>query len=610
MNRSVMLLCALLCSLAVAAFARPPVFTDLTPGEAAELAAEQGKVVVTYWHNPGSIASEIMRARVWTDPEVEAWMKEHAVGVWFTADPGRERLSSSSTVVEKDSELLGRLYRHLRPKDLIRWLEGPSDELFGLQRHREEWWDIRAEFAPVAMGRAPIDDAIADRCVEVWRALPALMDRTRWAGIDAWSDRPFLTASRKIIEVRPEYSIPLTELRDELEASLAREPDAVNRWHWMMLTAGALDDAQRVLEWLGAELEQLNEFQHSFVLASEIEPFLEEHKRWAELYGFMRHTRLRLADEETFDRLRSVLSSIELSLDDERGEALGAQRDQIDTARRRHYAVRLIMRDEVVLHLGALASGELDHAAKQLFEVDRVLQNHPEAVELLVTSAHWEGLAHPMHLPFINYDRADHRALAAAIRRDHPDADEVAEAVLAQVRERLAARVVTFESPGGRITAARIIGVEGDTLLQLANRDLPYGLVPRPIAYAANLVHGERFDYIARRLQAEQNHDFHDRVITLWAMLSAQDDELANGLLRLMSGLHLSSLSADNADTARRQLDAFAETGGLLESLLPIMMPQLAEHGALHEMHLAHLDPDNPEHAEWIERVNAREIDR
>lgn len=75
---------------------------------------------------------------------------------------------------------------------------------------------------------------------------------------------------------------------------------------------------------------------------------------------------------------------------------------------------------------------------------------------------------------------------------------------------------------------------------------------------------------------------------------------------RLLAGLHAGYLMIGETENAQTLLDMLSESpeGG---PVIAEAIAMAAEHAALHEMHLPHLDPDDPEHAAWIKEILIRE---
>lgn len=76
-----------------------------------------------------------------------------------------------------------------------------------------------------------------------------------------------------------------------------------------------------------------------------------------------------------------------------------------------------------------------------------------------------------------------------------------------------------------------------------------------------------------------------------------------------LAALHTGQLMLGREVDAEQTLKAIAAAPGN-DRLVPAAIAMAAKLDQLHKMHLAHLDSGNPEHAEWIEQINARENDR
>lgn len=381
-------------------------------------------------HHAEDLNHEIMRLRVWTDPDVEAWMAEHAVGVWMSREEAFELRLRSPTSFAVITNHHGRVISlslnfRLPPKALVDWLRNPGDRELQIGRH-DDFEALEKVFYDITRGDARVVPADAELCVRVWRSLPVASSRylPNPSGMGRY-ETPVFGATRLIAAEHPRILDDMVELREELEARLAGEPNAVDRWHWMLLNAEVLDDRERVMRWIEAVHADPERIALARPLSRLIEHYLDTEEQWAMLFDFMNVRGLAVCDRDGARSMRWLGSSLDAA-------AVGAERpmrDPADVERIRQEMFRFSLYEERRLHLGALAKGETQAAAEQLVQFRLLGAHKAEATGYIISSARAYGLGHPLHLPFINYDRADHRALAASIRRQWPDADAIADAL-------------------------------------------------------------------------------------------------------------------------------------------------------------------------------------
>ncbi|MCC5787881.1 MAG: hypothetical protein JJU33_14400 [Phycisphaerales bacterium] len=430
MTQRMMTVLAVLCALAAAAMAKPPAFSDLTLEEAKEAAAEQDRVIVVVRHDPMDLNNEIMRQYIWTDPRVEALMAEHAIGVWMSPEEAPRHMSRTGAVMinHRGMRIGFPLFDRASAKTVARWLRDPGDRRLQLIDADEEWDEARSMFHDVATGQAPADDAAADLCIRMWKALP-IESHGFWAAFpEHYGADSFLASTRLIAEAHPRVLDELIELRDRLEATLADEQNAVDRWHWMLLNAEALDDRARVVRWIEGVHNDEAHLAESVPLARLIVDTLDKEQQWSMMYDYMAEP---WSSERAFGDGRRV-GSLQASLHSvvRRWERAADDPERADQVRRPDFGSAML--GERRLHVGALASGEFASAARQLAMMRYLGPLDTEATGDLIAFAGANGLAHPLHLPFINDERDDHREIAASIRRKWPDADEIAEKLYAQ----------------------------------------------------------------------------------------------------------------------------------------------------------------------------------
>lgn len=429
---------AVLCALVSTAAARPPAFSELTLDEAKAAAAEQDRVIVIVRHDPMSLDNEIMRQHIWTDPEIEAWMAEHAIGVWMTPEEEDASQIRSPRIgaVDYRGVLIGYpLVPRVSSETVLRWLKDPRDRRQQFHHTDDAWFAARSMFHAVASGGVPADDKAADLCVEMWKALPAV-SHGFWSSFpEFYATDSFLGATRMIAEEHPRVLDELIDLRDRLEAGLANERNVVDRWHWMLLNAEALGDGERVVRWVEQVQDDQAHFVETMALSRLIVYCLDQEQQWALMYGFLAEPWLEEGAINDARRLRIMSKRLNAAV----GRLEDANDDPDRLQERLQSELDRALLFERRLHVGAVASEDFVFAAQQL-EMMRFLGPHKaEATGHLVAFAGAHGLAHPLHLPFINYERGDHREIAASIRREWPDADEIAQRLYGQAdRERAA----------------------------------------------------------------------------------------------------------------------------------------------------------------------------
>ncbi|TVQ83187.1 MAG: hypothetical protein EA380_00185, partial [Phycisphaeraceae bacterium] len=374
--------------------AKPPAFSDLTPARAAASAAESGRAVVVVRHDRDSLASEIMRTRVWTDPAVERWISENAIGVWIEYD-GRASLRfrwNAFVSVEREGRSVGSAEVFMGSECLLGWLTSPRDIPIWQTLPRAEWRAAEAELARLM--DPTIETGSDARLLGVWRSLPDLID-DGWfrAGVEPW-DLPLVAATRRIVQERPSVGEALAGLADELERGLADRNDAVDRWRWLLIVSGVFGDDARAVGWLERELATPDRFSEGVMLARYTEPILERAGRWDLLIRSMDMDEQTVGVREHRQRILQLRSSLDRLAHDARidhGEPFAR-----------------IMRHELRLHLGSLAIDDGGTAQSQLDEMRRVLVDRPYAVQWLIGSAANSGLLHSIHLDFLDPDNPEH----------------------------------------------------------------------------------------------------------------------------------------------------------------------------------------------------------
>lgn len=403
MNRRAWLcLLPALCLLCDPAFARPAAFGDLAPAEAATAAAESGRAVVIFQHDRDSLASEIMRTRVWTDPEVERWIDEHAVGVWIEYQ-GRASLRlpwNAFSSIQHHGRPARSAEVFMGPECLLGWLSSPGDVPHWQRTPRPSWREAEAAIAELIDPLTKIDHSAEARLLEIWRNLPDLID-------DGWFRRsaepwnlPLVRATRRAVQEHPSARDALAELADELESGLADRRDAIDRWRWLLIVSGVFGDDARTTAWLEHELAAPDRFAEGAMLAMYTEPILERAGRWDLLIRSMDMDELILGAREHRQRilrLQMSLDRLARSPANDRGDDKNAE-------------FARAMRYELRLHLGWLAIGDLDAARGQLEEMQRQLAGHPGAVPWLIGRAADEDLLRGVHLEYLDPNDPEHTA--------------------------------------------------------------------------------------------------------------------------------------------------------------------------------------------------------
>lgn len=240
----------------------PPVFTDLG-WEAAKAAARDGKRLLlldamTSWCGP----CKIMDATTWVDPEVVAWLGEHAVAVQLDMDEHvalKEELGlrayPTMVLFRPDGTEFDRIVGLRKPGAMLQWLEGARGGSTEKQRLIE-----RVE-ALEASGEARVGERItlASMCASTGAAAEGarlarwLWTRTAADGDEArtlgrWRRGAGRNLSLDLAGGDPSFTSFLRAQRGERAAALAEAEATVLRSEWIVLNEIVGDDA-RTLAW-------------------------------------------------------------------------------------------------------------------------------------------------------------------------------------------------------------------------------------------------------------------------------------------------------------------------------------------------------------------------
>ncbi|MCC5787880.1 MAG: hypothetical protein JJU33_14395 [Phycisphaerales bacterium] len=425
MNLSTKLLFGLLCwGCVAAAMARPPAFSDLTLQEGLLESERTGKPLVVFWYRPEQLMpTEFMRAVSWHDPDVVAWMREHAVGVWIEGESG-------GTLVARDSD--GRRSRFF-DDELAMWLPG--------RRFRT----IEPTLAPECLllwlsfppGDPGLVEAVDDCTYEVesreFRRLRRLREddspEARLEGlIDAWSDFARLHLpnflAQQSLAAKTEEWIEQFGMHDKLEAvgaaieqRLRERETPSDRLAWVMFNAVIGDRIDSVIDWADLAEEPLQHrlAAHAFDIMF---PRLIERRKWELIgrldprwhphtaqFGYFEHVswirgstsgfvQRRIPRKDPSVRFRP-LSFLQFPHIQERAEKLAA------------------------MHLGCLAIGELGEASVMLHVVSQ--RCPPEVLDYIIGFAAREGMLDAVHLPYLDPENPGHAELIEKINAQEND---------------------------------------------------------------------------------------------------------------------------------------------------------------------------------------------
>ncbi len=606
-----LLLPLLLCILCDAAFARPPAFGDIGLEEAIERGRAEGRRVVVYWYTEGSFGDEVMRRLVWTDPGVEAWLGQNAIAVWV--DRGRSKIRpgevvhgvrvqlTTSAVVTPDGEV----YQTSRAKDpacLLDWL-----------RWGEAWgkWDGCVDnpkrhasriLYNIDEGFRSIDDHVVELCIDAWTDYPIFAPVSGGVVYDRY--HPELLSrlgryTREFIKDRPGTRERFDALLAAVEARLGGDESIVDRGHWLALKLHVFGDHERVLEWVSQTAAEPGGIDRLGSVVDFIQPLLEHEGRWL-LVGDIRDSAVSVPSEPKplIDHLHMMQYITHTSLP--RGTEVGGPGDE----RRRRPVVITLEIDEVTEHMVLLARNEHEEAAMRLLFAKEVFQHFPEAVDYLIDRASREGLLRPLHLAFLDPDRREHIAYAAHIREQWPDADELMASALAPATEELAGYSMVTITPLGFPYVLMIPERHADPLDDFAFSGMlgVYEFDQINTPEAAGLIRdgdwqalGERYIECCRRL----GHTLFER----WLDLVDQDASLASGILEFKAATHVALLKCSAEGLAEHELEPFTTHEAARSAMADHLLPLLAEHELFQPMHIEFLDPDDPEHAAWIESI-------
>ena len=414
MNLSTTLLFGLLCWGCVAAsMARPPAFSDLTLQEGLLEAERTGKPLVVFWYRPEqSMQTEFMREASWHDPEVVAWMQEHAIGVWIEG----ERRGSLDV---RDSE--GRRSRFLND-ELAMWLP--------VRRFRTTEPTLGPECLLVWLSFPPGEPGLreaVDGCTDEvdsrnhqrlrlpHRDEPAEASLERVT--EAWSDFAGLHLpgflAHQLIALQTESWVDRFGMHEELEAvgaaieqRLREQETPSDRLAWVMFNAAIEDRIDTVIDWADQSESTL---QHRLAAHAFDRMFsrLIERRNWALIgrldprwhpfmgqMGYFEYvSRIRLVEHGSPRR------SVPRKDPSVRFRPLSVLADPFA----QESAQRL-----AAMHLGCIAIDQRGEASLMLHVVSQ--QCPPEVLDYIIGFAAREGMLEAMHLQYLDPANPEHAA--------------------------------------------------------------------------------------------------------------------------------------------------------------------------------------------------------
>ncbi|TVQ83188.1 MAG: hypothetical protein EA380_00190, partial [Phycisphaeraceae bacterium] len=534
-------LCVVVSILAAAQLcaAKPPAFSDLMLEEAIERGKAEGREVVVYWYTEGSFGDEVMRELVWSDPEVEAWLAEHAIAVWV--DRGRTPscegetfrevpVFPTSTAVFTPEGAVRFGYEVLDPECVIRFLSGEVTK--GSRCASAYFYRLLHLLYVSHMWNERITEDLAEWCIFTWERYPLEVSVYRGRVLrpgDFIHVDSFVEISRRLVEQSPEYRERLGSLRDALKERVDEEPRIIELGHWLALSLDVFDDQDAVLAWIDETIENDGGMDIVGAVFDFTGAVLERENRWA-LYGD--------ALDRSVTHCADTSSPVEAMhrVQDHLLWNLSIDRPETDSPESRRWALQIVgesMQDEVRRQMVLLARERHEEVGVRLAFAERMLVHYPEAFDMLISRADEAGLLHPLHLPYLDTEREDHRAMANRLRAAWPDAEALAEEFSLAAAARLGP--VRFFSTS--VEEQKFIrAVEDryeDELFDFAHSGLMY-IHPDDRfdwASAAAAIEAGDFASLVENYFGGQRV-FGELLVLRWREVVEQDQSLAEGLLR------------------------------------------------------------------------------
>lgn len=209
---------------------RPAAFSDLSFDDALALAIEQDRLLLVdawaSWCGP----CLAMDSDTWSDDEVEAWVREHAIAIQFDVDVDEalsERLAIEAMptiVAYRGGEIFDRSVGYKDSAELIAWLEGVRagrsrvdmlrDEVAQPADDPIEAIDMRIEYALALTEAGRYDEALAE-FEWLWDNIEGADEF--FEGERSW----YITGEMaELAEVHPPAVARFREFRDEIEIRL------------------------------------------------------------------------------------------------------------------------------------------------------------------------------------------------------------------------------------------------------------------------------------------------------------------------------------------------------------------------------------------------------
>lgn len=411
MSERIMTTAAVLCALVSMAMARPPAFSELTLQEGLLESERTGKPLVVFWYRPEqSMQTEFMREASWHDPEVVAWMRANAIGVWIEG----ERRGSLDV---RDSQ--GRRMRFLNdelamwlpvrrfrtteptlgPECLLVWLSFPPGEP-GLKEAVDDCTD-EADSRNHQRLRLPDRDEPAE----------ASLERLT----EAWSDFARLHLpgflAHYLIALQTESWVDRFGMHEELEAvgatieqRLRERETPSDRLAWIMFNAAIEVRIDTVIDWADQAGSTLQHRLSAHAFDRMLSRLIERRNwaligrldpRWHPFMGqkgyFEYVSRIRLVERGSTQR------SVPQNDPSEKPGPLSVLA---------HPFAQESAQSLAAMHLGCIAIDERGEASVMLHVVSQ--QCPPEVLDFIIAFAAREGMLEAMHLQYLDPDNPEH----------------------------------------------------------------------------------------------------------------------------------------------------------------------------------------------------------
>ncbi|MCC5787812.1 MAG: thioredoxin family protein [Phycisphaerales bacterium] len=388
-SRIVLLACAVLLSCGVASAAPDGVFADKPFAEAKAQAVDENRLLVVkgtaVWCGP----CRRMDRETWPNPELAAFIREHAIAVAVDVDQERELArelgirAMPTIIVFREGEDFARVTGYQTPAQMLAFLEAAKrgeaigeEELRDLAQRAREDVHARLDLAREQVHQGKLDEA-AENYAWLW---DNMVERAQWSGVRI----SFMAGDmRRLADEHAPAKRRFTQIRDREEEKLrAGEASIDDLDDWIVLNQVVGDD-QRSLDWF----DRVNDDEHGREtiqrVSHRVDGLLRRHGRWVDLGRMFDNPTLRVQRDlqshlRMFNELRA---NAELDGFMEEVEALGVVND-------------LLGRDLSTIYKSLLAADRVDDAIA-VRELLALRVPDPWLREYIIADALESGIVHP-----------------------------------------------------------------------------------------------------------------------------------------------------------------------------------------------------------------------